>query len=71
MHIKSTEKPKWFQLRWKLSNALVSLARKVYPENPEVTAFYYGLMLDQIITGQMVVRVGPDEVKMPSNHLTH
>ena len=48
-------------LRWKLSNKLVSLARKIYPENPEVKAFWMDLMADQMITGQAIVRVKPED----------
>jgi len=45
------EKPKWYQARWKLSNLLVFIARKIYPENPEVMAFVIKQMTDMAIYG--------------------
>ena len=67
--ITATEKPKWHDLRWKLSNALVWLARRVYPRNPEVNAFLMQVMTDQMIYGQSVVRVNPAEMyKTPNVH---
>ena len=59
--ITSTEKPKWYYLRWKLSNALIALARRVYPSNPEVDAFMMQVMTDQMVYGQSFVRVNPEE----------
>lgn len=60
--IKSKQKPLWYQLRWKLSNLLVWVARKVYPQNPETTAFYMETLTDQLIAGRAVVRVDPMEM---------
>lgn len=62
-------RPKWYQLRWKLSNLFVRIARRIYPENPEVTAFYLQTMTDQLIYGQSIVRVGPDEIRVPNESL--
>jgi hypothetical protein len=56
------EQPKWYNLRWKLSNKLVWLARKIHPENPEVKAFWMDVMADQMITGQAIVRVNLEDV---------
>lgn len=53
----SKEQPKWYNLRWKLSNFLVRVARKIYPENPEVTAFYIQLVHDDLIAGRAIVRL--------------
>jgi hypothetical protein len=55
-------KPKWYNLRWKVSNALVRMANRVYPKNPEVTAFWMQAMSDQMIYGHSVVRVKPEEM---------
>ena len=52
-------KPKWFQLRRKLSMWLLALAKKVYPENPEVWAFMSKIMADTMITGQAITRIDP------------
>lgn len=65
--ITATEKPKWHDLRWKLSNALVGLARRIYPRNPEVNAFLMQLMTDQMIYGQSVVRVNQEEIYKTPN----
>ena len=51
--------PKWFQLRRKLSMWLLALAKKVYPENPEVWAFMSKIMADTMITGQAITRIDP------------
>ena len=59
-------KPKWYELRWKLSNLFVRIARRIYPENPEVTAFYVQTMTDQLIYGQSIVRIGPYEIRVPN-----
>ena len=52
-------KPKWFQLRRKLSNWFLWLAKKTYPENPEVWAFLSKVTMDIMITGQSITRVDP------------
>lgn len=57
--LKSTVRPKWYQLRFRLANAFVRLARKIHPENPEVMAFYTQLMMDQMIYGTSIVRIDP------------
>ena len=51
------KKPKWFQIRWKLSNVVAHLARSIYPENPEVKAFYIKMMTDKMIYGQAITRI--------------
>lgn len=61
--VTAKDRPKWYQLRWKLSNLFVEIGRKIYPENPEVMAFYVKVMSDQMIYGGSVVRVAPDEFK--------
>jgi len=60
--ITATEKPRWYNFRWKLSNVLVKSARLVYPENPEVNAFFMKLLMDQAVCGKSVVRVDPSGV---------
>ena len=54
--------PKWFQIRWHISNFTVWIARKIYPENPAVTAFYVQQMHDIMITGNSFVRINPRDV---------
>lgn len=70
MRIKTVckEKPGRYQLRWKFSNKLVWLARKIYPENPEVKAFWMDVMADQMIAGQAIVRVNPMDTKNRESH---
>jgi len=62
MSIESKEKPRWFQFRWKLSNIFVKIAVKIYPENPEVKAFWMQQMIDSLILGRSVIRVNPEEM---------
>jgi len=45
------EKPKWYQLRWKLSNLFVKIAKWIYPENPAVKAFLLKKLTDFMIYG--------------------
>lgn len=66
--ITATAKPKWHNIRWKLSNAVVRLARWIYPENPEVKAFLMQVMTDQLIYGQAVTRVAPGDIFKPPNY---
>ena len=54
--------PKWYNFRWKLSNILIDLARKIYPNNPEVEAFWTDLIVDQMIYGKAITRVNPEEM---------
>ena len=56
--IKPTEQPKWHQLRWRVSNWLVAVARKISPENPEVEAYWMEQLAEQMIYGMSVSRVG-------------
>ena len=60
--ITATEKPKWYNFRWNLSNSVVRLARWIYPENPEAKAFLMQVVTDQIIYGHAVTRVSPSEI---------
>ena len=66
----ATEKPKWHNIRWKLSNAVVLVARWIYPENPEVKAFLMQVMTDQMIYGQAVTRIDPKEIFKTPNART-
>jgi hypothetical protein len=34
------DRPRWYQFRLGVSNLLIRLARRVYPKNPEVLAFW-------------------------------
>ena len=60
--ITSKAKPKWHDIRWKLSNYFVRAATWIYPENPEVKAFFMQSMIDQMIYGQSVIRIDPSKV---------
>ena len=57
--IHAKEKPKWYNLRWKLSSLIVKLARFVYPENPEVKAFIMRALMDEVICGASLTRIDP------------
>jgi len=59
MIIKATKKPKWYNIRWKLSNLFISLARIIYPRSPEVRAFYMQQIIDSMICGKSIIRVNP------------
>ena len=65
--ITAIEKPKWHNIRWKLSNFAVRVARWIYPENPEVKAFFMQIMIDQMIYGQTVTRIDPSEILKTPN----
>jgi hypothetical protein len=65
--ITAKNKPKWHNLRWKISNALVKLARKIYPRNPEVDAFMLQIISDQIIYGRSMVRISPEDIFKTEN----
>ncbi len=56
------EQPLWYQFRWKVSNLLVRLAKKIYPENPEVQAFYLKLLSDYMIYGGAVTHINMSEM---------
>jgi hypothetical protein len=51
--------------RW-LANAMVRLARRIYPQSAAVRSFYVDRMVDLAITGQSIVKVqvvDPREIK--------
>ena len=50
-------KPKWYNFRHRLSNILLSMAKKVYPENPDVLAFYLKQITDAMIYGGCVTHI--------------
>ena len=54
-------KPRWYQLRMKLSFWLVSIAKKVYPENPKVKAFFMKCMMDSMVYGGSITRIDPKD----------
>jgi len=53
---KVKEKPLWYQFRWRLSNALMGVARWVKPDNPEVMAFLMEVATEQAIMGSALVK---------------
>ena len=56
--IESTEpNPKWYKFRQRLSNWLLFLAKKAYPENPKVRAFFLKQMTDAMIYGGSIQHV--------------
>ena len=57
LSIKSTEKPKWYQLRYRLSCLVVNLGRRIYPKNPDVTAFHMQRMLEFSLYGSTAVKI--------------
>ena len=61
------DRPMWYHLRWGVSNMLIRLARRVYPKNPEVRAFWMDLMMDELISGRAITRVDPSELYKDSS----
>jgi len=59
-NIISTEKPKYYQLRWKLSNFIIHIAKIIYPENPEIKAFFLKIIMDYMILGESIIRINPE-----------
>lgn len=59
MEVLAKEKPRWYQLRWKLSNLFMCIGRWIYPKNPEWQAFLMQLTLDQMLYGGAMVRIDP------------
>lgn len=57
MQFSAKDKPRWYQLRWRLSNFFVSIARKIKPDNPEVMAFMAECIYEHAIMGKAVVLV--------------
>ncbi len=45
---KSLKQKIWYQLRWRLSNILVNIARKIYSQNPEIPMFWFDLIRDEM-----------------------
>lgn len=53
--------------RW-IAFKLARLARRIYPQSDEVTAFYADRMIDMAITGQSFIkvsRIDPKDVQIP------
>lgn len=46
-------KPRWYDLRWKLSSWLVEFARWVHPGNPDVWAYFVENAIDKMISGEL------------------
>lgn len=42
--------------RW-IANKLAGLARRIYPQSPEVIAFWSDRMMEQIIYGQSTIKI--------------
>jgi hypothetical protein len=55
--VSAKEKPRWHQVRWRLSNIFVRIAKKIYPENPEVMAFFIKQMTDLAIYGGSITHI--------------
>jgi hypothetical protein len=54
-------------LRLRLSSALVRLAKRIYPRNPEVDAFLAQRAIDQMTYGLSVSIVSPKDIYKPPN----
>ena len=39
------------------------LARKIYPKNPEILAFWMDIMMDELIYGKSVIKIDPIDIK--------
>jgi hypothetical protein len=63
MNLESKEKPKWYNVRWKLSNIIINIGRKIYPDNPEWKAFIMQQAVDQMLYGGSITRVDPLDFK--------
>lgn len=59
--ITTTEKPRWFQIRWRISNLFLRIAKWIYQENPGVWAFYLKQATDLMISGNAITRIDPQQ----------
>lgn len=57
MNIQPKDRPKWFQFRRRISSALVRLARLIYPDSPEVKAFWMEKIIESQITSNVFERI--------------
>ena len=57
--LKTKVKPKWYELRFRVANWFVNIARMIHPDNPEVWLFYTQLAIDQAVYGKSVIRIDP------------
>ncbi len=55
-NIEPKSKQKWFETRRWIAYILVRLAKRIYPESPEVTSFLYKAMIEQMICGSVVIK---------------
>ena len=60
--MKITEKKKPESIREWIAMKLVRLAQWIYPDSEAVMAFYAQLMHDEMIYGQSITRVAPDDL---------
>lgn len=53
--------PKWYELRKRLSDFFLRLAKRLYPESPNIKAFFVKQYVDAMIYGGSITRVDPAE----------
>jgi hypothetical protein len=59
---KVVEKKKLTKFREWVAMKLVTLAQWVYPQSEAVKAFYMQLVQDEMVYGQSIVRMNPEEI---------
>lgn len=52
-----TDRPRWFELRRRFARWLVNIAKRIYPQSPEVFAFLQEVMLEEVLYGSGVVKM--------------
>ena len=65
MKVTAVEKPKWYQIRWQVSNIFFKIGTWIYPPNPEWYAHITQMMVDEMIWGKAISRIDPNEIYKP------
>ena len=65
--IRAKAQPKWFELRWRISNLLVQVARRIYPKSPEIEAFWAGQLMKRYVE-YLIEGVGTIKIKWEENN---
>lgn len=61
---------KRFNFRKDFSIFLVNIARKIYPDNPEVKAFWIDLMTERFIFGKNIVKISPLDTEEKDQYIS-
>ena len=61
IRFQTKERPRITQFRCWIAMKLVRLGHRIYPDSPDVVAFYSQLIVDQLIHGQCITRVSPED----------